>query len=283
MTFIEFTKDGINIDDSDFDTKPIIEAFGTLIEKNGFDNGALACGVLPSPDFGYFELADRFWRASVCIYSFGATNCFWERGVGFAEPWLFNARHAIELYVKGFFLNAIWMEELQRDPHLSVEKEEFTNLRKELGKPHNLLNLYNSYLKRVTDVIQNWNTDEISDVPEIDLLILKTEGLEMLKELDETDETSFRFRYPSLKQGEIDSLQKIDWQHDPSMLYPKTGLPKQAGYFFNHVNVINNLHKLITELKAIENYYKGIRDYQDVMNDYWNDYLSEFANDSYGY
>lgn len=70
MTLIKLNKDGVIIDDSDFNTKPIIEAFGMLIQKNGFDQGALACGVLPSPDFGYFELADRFWRASLCIYSF---------------------------------------------------------------------------------------------------------------------------------------------------------------------------------------------------------------------
>lgn len=281
MKFIEFTKDKLNVDDSDFNTKPIIEAFSTLIEKYGYDQGVIACGVLPSPDFGYFELADRFWRASLCIYSFGATNRFWERGVGYAEPWLLNARHAIELYVKGILLNAIWLEELQNDPHLSVKKEVFVNLRRELGKPHNLLNLYNNYFAKITGVISNWNIDEIPEKPEINLLMLKPAEMEMLKELDETDETSFRFRYPSLKQEDKDSLQKINWQHDSSMLLPKTGLPKEAGYFFDHTNVINHLHKLISELKAIENYFKGISEYQDVMNDYWNDYLRQFGDDDY--
>ncbi len=282
MTFLEFTKNGLNIDDSDFNTKPIVEAFGTLIEKNGFDHGALACGVLPTPDFGYFELADRFWRASLCIYSFGATNCFWERGVGYAEPWLFNARHSVELYVKGFLLNAIWLEELQSDPHLPVEKEEFVNLRRELGTPHNLYNLYNSYVARITSVINYWNSDEIPETPEINLLVLKPAELDMLKELDETDKSSFRFRYPSLKQEDTDSLQKINWHHDPSMLFPETGLPKEAGYFFDHINVMNNLHRLISELKSIATYFKGYSEYQSVMNDYWNDYLREFGNEGYG-
>src|SRR5687768_8824383 len=56
MTFIKLTKDEINIDDSDFSSKPIIEGLETLVEKYDFDQGLLACGVLSSPDFGYFEL-----------------------------------------------------------------------------------------------------------------------------------------------------------------------------------------------------------------------------------
>ena len=283
MAFIEINANGLIIDDSDFDTKPIIEAFGTLIEKNYFDKGALACGVTPSPDFGYFELADRFWSASLCVYSFGATDCFWGRGVGYAEPWLFNARHAVELYVKGFLLSAIWMEELQSDPHLSVDKEEFANLKRELGKPHNLLTLYSDYVSRIRGVIHNWNTGDIPETPEINLLLLQPPELEILKELDESDETSFRFRYPSLKQDFTDSLQKIGWIHDANMLLPKSGLPKKAGYFFDHIFVINNLYKLISELKAIKNYFAAIREYQDVMNDHWYEYLSEFGDDGNGF
>jgi hypothetical protein len=283
MAFIELTENGVNIDDSVFSTKSITDAFGSLIEQNGFDRGKLACGVSPSPDFGYFELADRFWRAALCIYALGATNCFWERGAGYAEPWLFNARHAVELYIKGLLLNAIWLEELQSNPHLSVSKEEFANLRRELGKPHNLLDLYNKYRAKITEVIANWNTSEIPETPEVDCLVLKPEEMEVLKELDETDKTSFRFRYPSFKQQDKDFLQKLNWQHDSSMLLPKTGLPKESGYFFNHVEVMNHLYQVISQLKAIEDYYRGIADYQDVMNEYWSDYVSEFSNEGYGY
>lgn len=283
MAFIEKKGNKLNIDDSDFVTKPIVEAFGTLIEKNGFDYGPVACGVLPSPDLGYFELANRFWRASLCIYSFGATSCFRERGVGYAEPWLFNVRHAVELYVKGFLLNAIWLEELQTNPHLIVKKEEFLNLQSKLGKPHNLLNLYTSYVNRITMVIVNWNVTEIPEIPELDNLVLRAAEMKILKELAKSDETSFRFRYPSLKKEDIDSLQKINWHHDQSMLLPNTGLPLEAGYFFNHVTVINHLHELINALETIEKYFKGITLHQDVMNDYWNDYLSQFCDEGYEY
>jgi hypothetical protein len=281
MKFIEINNKELKIDDSDINTKSIIEAFGTLIKKNGFDKGPVACGVLPSPDFGYFELADRFWRASLCIYSFGATNCFWERGVGYAEPWLFNARHAIELFIKGFLLDSIWLEELQSSPHLSVEKDVFVNLRSEFNKPHNLLNLYNDYLTQISNVISNWNTGEIPEIPEITKLTLPINELELLKELAQSDESSFRFRYPSLKQGNLDSLQKINWQHDPSMIFPKTGLPKEAGYFFDHVFVINHLHELIIELKAIETYFRGIHYYQSAMNDFWHEYMSQFSDEGF--
>jgi hypothetical protein len=95
-----------------------------------------------------------------------------------------------------------------------------------------LHNLYNNYESRITAVINNWNTNEVLEKPEINLLLLKPTKMEMLKELDETNETSFRFRYPSLKQEDADSLQKIDWKHDSSMLFPKTGLPKKCGLFF---------------------------------------------------
>jgi hypothetical protein len=263
--------------------RPIAKSFGILIEKNGFDDGPVACGVTPSPDFGYFELADRFWRASVCIYSFGSTYGFWERGAGFAEPWLFNARHAVELYLKGFLLNAIWFEQLQDDPYLSSEKAEFANLRKALGKPHNLVDLYNDYATRIMKVVQDWHAENFPEVPDIDSLLLKSVEIEMLKELDETDRTSFRFRYPSLKDGDFDSLQRLNWFHEPSKLFPATGLPKEAGYFFNHVNVINHLNQLINELKNVADYFNGYADYQGVLNDYWNDYLSQFGDDGYAY
>jgi hypothetical protein len=284
MAFIEKKIDGLEIDDSEIGIKNIVEAFGTLIEKKGFDFGVVSCGLSPSPDFGYFELADRFWRASLCIYSFGSTSCFWERGAGYVEPWLFNTRHAVELYIKGLLLNTIWLEELQINPRLSVKKEEFTNLRRELlRKPHNLLDLYNSHEDQIANVISNWNIGNIPEIPEIKYLVLKVNVKEMLSELDEADRTSFRFRFPSLKQDDLDSLQKINWHHDKSMLFPKTGLPKKAGYFFDHVVVINHLYELINELKAIANYFKGINLYQDVMNDYWDEYLTLFNDEGYEY
>lgn len=275
MSFIEINNDGLNIDDSDLDCKRIVEAFLSGEEKT-FDHLPIACGVSPSPDFGYFELADRFWRTSLCIYFSGVTGCFIERGRGYSEPWLFNSRHSIELYIKGFFLNTIWLEELQQNPHLSIKKEEFQHLLKDMGTPHKLLSLYNEkYLRKLQNVISNWNTNELPEKPDINFLILKNEELEILKELDEVDQTSFRFRYPSLNQGGIDTLQKIDWKHDNTKLYPISGLPKEAGYFFDHVKVMNNLDKLIRGLKTIEVYFEGIKFSQDMMNDFWQEQLRD--------
>jgi hypothetical protein len=277
MSFIEFNDRNLIIDDNDSDVKRIVEAFLSGNEKN-FDHLPIACGVSPSPDFGYFELADRFWRASLCIYFSGATDCFIERGAGYSEPWLFISRHSIELYIKGFVLNTIWLEELQQNPHLPINKEVFVNLHNELGKPHKLLSLYNEkYLSRIQNVIFNWNTDELPEKPDINFLVLKTEELEILKEFDEADELSFRFRYPSLNQSGIHTIQKIGWKHDTSKLYPISGLPKEAGYFFDHVKVMNNLYKLIMEIKAIELYYKGISFFQDMMNEFWQEQLREFG------
>jgi len=279
MAFITMHENGdMTIDDSHFDTKSIAEAFATLIEKKGFDFGPLACGMPPSPDFGYFELANRFWRASLCIYACGVTNCFWERGVGYAEPWLFNARHAVELYVKGFLLSTIWLEKMQTDPHISVEIAEILNLRHELGGPHKIGDLYSNYEQRIKNVVSTWNYTDIPEKPELNYLVLSSTATDMLKELDQSDETSFRFRYPSLKTGNVDSLQELHWHHYPSKLFSKTGLPKEAGYFFNHVAVINNLHELITALQEIEGYFRAIQQQQDLNNDYWHEFLAEYGD-----
>jgi hypothetical protein len=272
MNFIEISSDGtLTIDDSDSEILPIIEAFGSLIERKHFDHLRVACGVIPSPDFGYFELAFRFWRASLCIYAMGTTDSFYERGSGFPEPWLFNARHAVELYIKGFLVNTIWLEELQSTDHLTIRKVEFDNLKKEFGKPHKLTEIYAKYTTRLSQVLGSWNLDAMPEVPDFNMLVLGTDEKEMLEELDKSDETSFRFRYPSLKQGDTEALQKIDWHHDSSKLLPKTGLPTEAGYMFDHIFVINNLYKLVGELKKIKGYFEGITMYQDVLNDYWSE------------
>src|SRR4030042_6321527 len=99
MTFIEKNETGFKIDTSAWDEERIIEGFDALFKKSGFgfDPLHVSCGVNASPDFGYFDLGDRFWRASLCIYFSGAGGCFLERGAGYPEPWLFNARHSIEL------------------------------------------------------------------------------------------------------------------------------------------------------------------------------------------
>lgn len=66
--FIEITDSGFKIDDSHFGEDRIIEHPEPFIQKYGYDRKSLSTGVHPGPDFGYYELADRYWRASLCIY-----------------------------------------------------------------------------------------------------------------------------------------------------------------------------------------------------------------------
>jgi hypothetical protein len=51
-------------------------------------------------------------------------------------------------------------------------------------------------------------------------------------------------------------------------LLPKTGLPKESGYFFDHIMVMNSLHDLNMELNAIKNFHNHIWDYIGVLQDY---------------
>lgn len=278
MPFIEKTETGFNIDDSNYGEKAIIKAFGLLLENKGFDFGRITCGVRPSPDFGYFELADRFWRASLGIYALGSTFCFPGRGIGYSEPWLFNARHSIELYLKGFTLNTIWFEELQMDSALSTKKSNIHQLMKKFSKPHRIDDLYTGYREKIVAVKQEWVSEHIPDAPDLDRFLLSETLVEMLKELDESDETSFRFRYPSLRVDGVDQLQETGWQHDANNLYSVTGLPKKSGYFFNHLAVMNNLHKLVKSLQVIRDGFISYNEYQQVMNEYLADFESDFAD-----
>ncbi len=281
MPFIEVVENGYIIDDSFWNEGTLIDKFKNLISTTGIDELSIACGVSPSPDFGYFELGDRFWRASLCIYFVGVTGGFIERGIGYSEPWLFNARHAIELYIKGQILSAFWFEELHND-HLSsgyINKVE--GLKKKFSRPHGIYELYQEYQKRITDLIGNWNSDELRDPPNINALLLSQECQELLKELDESDKTSFRFRYPSFKKENVDHLYQLGWQHDKTELFPQTGLPKASGYFFDHIKVINSLHSIMKELKSIESYLGGCWDYIGEMQEWAMDMMSEFSDYTY--
>ena len=281
MTFIEKNETGFKVHTSSWDEERIIEGFEALLKKRGFgfDTRNVSCGVNATPDFGYFELGDRFWRASLCIYFSGASGCFWESGAGYPEPWLFNTRHSIELYLKGFLLFAAWFRDLQDDFLSSGHRRHFYNLKSYINKPHNLYELYKDYKQRLEDVIAGWNIEEVPDHPKLDKMLLTTEGEEILKEFDEADRTSFRFRYPSLKIADRDRLQELGWRYDNSQLLPKTGLPTEAGFFFDHVKVINSFHKLRQEMKTIESYLNGCWDYigefQDIKLDLMREFYSE--------
>jgi len=107
-------------------------------------------------------------------------------------------------------------------------------------------------------------------------ILLGQEGEEILKEIDEADRTSFRFRYPSLKRNQTDHLQEINWQYDDSQLLSKTGLPKNSGFFFDHITVINSFHKLIMEIKAIASYLGACWDHIGEIQDIALDLRREF-------
>ena len=172
MAFIEIKDNKLSIDGSDWDENPLIEAFKTLIDKNGFNEDYVSCGVTPGPDFGYFTLASRFWRASLCIYLSGTTQCFWERGAGYSEPWLFNVRHSIELYLKGFSLYSFWFEELQDNLLSTGHKLKFQELKKEFENPHNICGLYRNYQNRIKNLVVIWDTENLSDPPTLDKMYL---------------------------------------------------------------------------------------------------------------
>jgi len=279
MSFIEIKDSHIYIDNSDIYEQHITDSFISLVGKKGFDKQLISSGVEPSPDFGYFALADRFWRASLCIYFSGVTNCFLESGTGYSEPWLFNARHAVELYIKGYLLNTAWLNKLQQNPLSSISqsnlklKEVFNSLR-----PHGLFNLYTEYQNRIENVICNWDTKIINETIEISNLILNQNAQEMLKELDEVDVESFRFRYPSLKQEGLDYVQKAGWNHNREKLLPKTGLPIESSYFFDHIKVINSLHELVKEMKSIQEIFAYFNNFKDEQ---LSDYLSQLNDEMF--
>lgn len=288
MTFIECTNNKYIIDDSCGDEKPLVEAFASLISKKGFDNFSVVCGVNASPDFGYLELGDRFWRASLSIYFMGSTGGFVERGCGYVEPWLFNARHAIELYVKGFLFYSFWLKELQKDTLTKGEINKVHNLKQKLGILHDIYGLYESYEKEIEDLIRTWNTKELSDPPDMSMLLLREDHKNSLNELDQADKSSFRFRYPSfseniqsknVKKSTIDTLHEIGWGHDKTELLPNIGLPSKAGYFFDHLTVINNIHALMKGLNSIASYLNSYWSYIDERQNYEKEIMRQYYYD----
>jgi hypothetical protein len=198
MSLINKTNNGYEFNESDASEKYIIEKFEVMFREYGFDSLMVTCGVSPTPDFGYFELADRFWRSSLCIYMAGGARCFWESGIGYSEPWLFNARHSFELSFKGLLLFTIWHEEVENDSLKSGHKNRMQDLRGYFQNPHSLLDIYLTYKTKIDNVIKCWNRSICEEVPQMDSMLLSNDCEEILKELDESDNKSFRFRYPSL-------------------------------------------------------------------------------------
>lgn len=231
-------------------------------------------GVFPSPDFGYFMLAERYWRASLCIYLAGFGKVFIEAGAGFLEPWLFNCRHAFELYTKGLFLYAAWYENLTKDSLRRGYRSEIDKIATE----HSPAKIYEDYKGNIKTVLSKWDPDEIGEVPEFDRIILSHHAESILSELTEADPKSFRFRYPSLihrKPGNKDRthrMQEMSWSWDEEKIFTETGLPKEAGVMFDHIRVLNSLHDLFRELSDIADYHDANFSYIDELQDYANEW-----------
>ena len=254
----------LELDDSNLGLNEglLIEKLWSLLKQYGYDLDSASTGVHPCPDFGYFELSDRYWRGSLCIYFAGFCKAFVEAGAGFLEPWLFNSRHAIELSLKGCLLYAGWYEELLKDPLASGYKAQLEQIENE----HNLYRLYSKYDEKINRVIGSWDTDQIPDTPKLENLILSERGQKILEEISEADPSSFRFRYPSLKHAPRDQrLQEMSWQWDESSLFPMTGLPKRSGIAFTHIKVMNALHDLVRELSDIHDHHDAFYAYFDEI------------------
>ncbi len=268
MSLFEKTSDGIGINDSSFHEKHMIEKYISMINEQGIDFLPITYGVDPSPDFGYFDLADRYWRTSLCIYMAGIVRCFWESGVGFTEPWLFNVRHSFELKLKGLKLFSVWLEAVNQNIDTSGYVSSIEQLRRNFSNVHSLSSLYNDFSDSIKIAINNWSNEFSDEPPSLNEFFLNHQNKTILDELDEADPSSFSFRYPSIKNGQTDEIQKLGWKHDPNQLFPQSGLPKRAGYFFDHIKTVNSLHGLNTELTRIVNLSNSIWDYIGEMQRY---------------
>ena len=253
--------------------KVLISKLLVLFEKHGYDLDSSTTGMYPSPDFGYFNLAGRFWRASLCIYFAGFSKAFIEAGAGFHEPWLFNARHSIELYLKGCILYTSWYEELIQDLSSSGYR---TQLEK-IQTNHALSDLHNTYKISLKKVAASWNNDEITH-PKINELLLSEHCEKILTEISQADPNGFKFRYPSIirkisKDEKIHEIQQSSWQWNRDELFPVTGLPMRAGVAFSHVKPMNAIHDLIVEFRKIEDQHDGFYAYIEELQGFQSEGL----------
>jgi hypothetical protein len=271
LSFINLTDNVLDIEDSDPSEKAIIEGFAPLFKKKGFDKRGLSLGVNSSPDFGHFELADRFWVGSLAIYFSGVSRCFSAKGGGYPEPWLFNACHSIECYLKGLLLYSVWFQEVHNKANSPNQGKYLMELKKYFRKSLHLYEIYDNYQNRLSEVIDQWKGKELPDRPELKKMLFTPDAEHILKEIDEVDKKSSRFGYPNLKRSEADQLPLSSRQADGLQVPHGPGLPKDPGYFFDHMVVINSLHSLRQEIKAIESYLGQFRDYiggfQDIAKE----------------
>ncbi len=240
----------------DIDSCKIFSTLSDSFDEDTFRNPIIVYGLQSSPDFGYFELGRRYWASSVCIYLVGAADGFHGNGFGYTEPWLFLARHSMELCLKSMNLYLIWLNALQLDRYQNLAVDINDLLKQFNGNRHDLLTLYNNYKTK------NQEISQLSPVPDfvfegIGAMVLSADNEEILIGLSEIDKNSFRFRYPTLKVSEkIEIFQEIGWRHNQD-IDTKTQLAKSSGAFFNHLDVFEKLTILYQGLYDICNGFEN--------------------------
>jgi hypothetical protein len=240
----------------DLDSQRIFATLRDLFDEDTFRNPIIVYGLTSSPDFGYFELGKRYWASSVCIYLVGAVDGFHGDGVGYTEPWLFLARHALELCLKSMSLYLIWLDALQQDRYRKFAVDINELLKQFNGDQHDLFSLYNNYKTKNQEISQR------SPVPHfvyegIGAMLLSKENEEILTGLSEIDKKSFRFRYPTAKDSTgKEKFQEIGWSHNQDIDI-KTQIAKSSGVFFNHLDVFEKLTNLYQGLYDICNGFEN--------------------------
>ena len=155
-------------------------------------------------------------------------------------------------------LFTVWIEKVNKGMESSGYVSRIENLKRHFKDLHSLSQIHSNYEEKITSTIENWN-NIISESPlTIDEFLLSKDDKNIMNELNQLDQNSFTFRYPSLKEGAEDVMQQSDWKHDKTQLFPMSGLPKKSGYFFDHVKIVNSLHDFNLRLNGIKDCIGGI-------------------------
>ena len=240
----------------DRDSQQIFATMSNLFLEDSFHNPMIVYGLSRNPDFGYFELGKRYWASSVCIYSIGAADGFSGNGIGYTEPWLFLARHTMELCLKSMNLYLIWLDALQLNRYQNVAVDISELLKQFYGGCHNLLYLYTKYKEK------SWELSQLRPVPNfvgsgLSNMVLSTENEQILNGVHEIDPNSFRFRYPTERASSgVDKFQEVGWRHDQD-IDANTNIAKTSGTFFNHLDVFEKLTNLYKGLYEVCNGFEN--------------------------
>jgi hypothetical protein len=240
----------------DGDSKRIFYTMSDLFAEDTFFNPIIVYGLTRNPDFGYFELGKRYWASSVCIYIVGAADGFSGDGVGYTEPWLFLARHAMELLLKSMNLYLIWLDALRQDRYQNFAVDISELLKQFNGRRHDLKDLYGMYTEKNREICQLYPVPDFVESG-LNEMLLSTETEQILNGFHEIDSSSFRFRYPTEKISTgIEKFQEIGWSHAQD-IETYTKIAMKSGTYFNHLDAFEKLSNLYQGLHDICNGFEN--------------------------